>query len=260
MDQNVLAKKFSTTGKKVLVTGGGRGIGKGIAMAFAQTGADIIILDINEENIQATAQEISEKTGVTVYSKTANLLQKEQIPVYIDEIIKECGGVDVLVNNAGIQYRIPALDFPLDKWERLFSLHVTATFLLSQAVVPFMKEQGGGAIINLASLCSIVPFQNIIAYNAAKHAVAGLTKSMALEWGKYNIRTNAIGPGHILTDQTKEKFKDKDLLDKILNDIPLGRLGEPRDDLGFAAVFLATEAAQYINGQILYIDGGWLVT
>ncbi len=260
-EEDAIKARYSLQGKTVLITGAGRGIGRGISLAFAKTGANVVILDIVEENIIDTVNQIKTVSCAEAYPFMADLGKTEFIDKYVDEITEKYGKVDVLVNNAGVQVRKPALDFTAEEWNRVITIHLTASFLLSRSVARKMIERKeGGSIINIASLNTSMAVPNIIAYTAAKSGIAGLTRSMAVEWTKYGIRVNAIAPGFCRTALTEKLFQDEEKRSWVMNRIPLNRLADPEDDLGYVAVFLASKASQYIIGQIIYVDGGWLAS
>ena len=165
-----------------------------------------------------------------------------------------------MINNVGIQVRKPALEFTLEEWNSVLNIHLTVSFAMAQAVVPGMIKQGGGKIINIASINGVIAVPNTIAYTAAKSGLAGLTRAMAVEWSQFNVRTNAIGPGYCRTELTEKLFQDPKKSEWVMSRIPMKRLAEPENDLGYVAVFLASEASAYINGQVIYVDGGWLAS
>ncbi len=260
MGIEVLKEKFSLEGQTALVTGSGRGIGKGLATALAKAGGDIVVLDIIEENARETAESLESTVGIKAYPYVGDLSKTDMIPKYVKEILRECGKIDILVNNAGVQVRKPALEFTLDEWNTVVTVHLTASFAMAHAIVPGMIERGGGKIINISSLNCVMAVPNIIAYTAAKSGVAGLTRSMAVEWSQYNIRANAIGPGFARTQLTEKLFQDPEKTKWVMGRIPMKRLVEPEDDLGYVAVFLASDASRYITGQVIFVDGGWLAS
>jgi NAD(P)-dependent dehydrogenase (short-subunit alcohol dehydrogenase family) len=255
---DILKEKFSLEGQTALITGSGRGIGKAFATAMAKAGADIVVLDIIGESARETVEFLRSTVGVKAYPYVADLSKTDMIPAYIRDILQDCGRIDILVNNAGIQVRKPALEFTLEEWNQVIMIHLTVSFAMAHAVVPGMIAQGGGKIINIASLNSVMAVPNIIAYTAAKSGVAGLTRSMAVEWSQYNIRSNAVAPGFCRTAITETLFQDPVKKKWVMDRIPMKRLAEPEKDLGYVAVFLASEAAAYVNGQIIFVDGGWL--
>jgi gluconate 5-dehydrogenase len=260
MGIDILREKFSLEGQTALVTGSGRGIGKGVATALAKAGAEIVVLDIIEENVRETVKFLESTVGTKAYPYVGDLSKPDKIPHYVQEILGDCGKIDILVNNAGIQVRKPALEFTLEEWNSVITVHLTASFAMAHAVVPGMIERSGGKIINIASLNCVMAVPNIIAYTAAKSGVAGLTRSMAVEWSQYNIRANAIGPGFARTNLTEKLFQDPERTQWVMGRIPMKRLVEPETDLGYVAVFLASNASSYLTGQVIYVDGGWLAS
>ena len=260
MSIDILREKFSLEGQTALITGSGRGIGKGLATALAKAGADIVVLDIVEENVLETVKFLESTAGIKAYPYVGDLSKSDMIPQYVRDILHECGKIDILVNNAGVQVRKPALEFTLEDWNRVLTIHLTASFAMAHAIVPGMIERGGGKIINIASINCFMAVPNIIAYTAAKSGVAGLTRSMAVEWSQYNIRANAIGPGFARTQLTEKLFQDPVKTKWVMDRIPMKRLVEPEDDLGYVAVFLASDASRYITGQVIFVDGGWLAS
>lgn len=255
---HMVEKKFSIQGKTAVITGAGRGIGRAIGFAMAKAGANVMIWDIVRENAEKTAAEIATTTGVKTYSYISDITDKQRIKQSVDEIIQLTGRVDILVNNAGVQVRKPALEFTLDEWERVIATHLTATFLITQSLVPHMKENGGGRIINLGSLNCSIAVKDITAYVAAKSGIAGLTRSMCVEYSQYGINANAIAPGWVETDLTKKLFENPEKRKWVMDRLPMGKLADAENDLGYLAVFLSSEASRYINGQIIYSDGGFM--
>ncbi len=245
---------FDLTGKTAIVTGANTGIGQGIAIALAQAGANIALVgrsDANEtaEKIQALGQ----KTAII----RADLSSIEPCDYVIQEAIEKLGGVDILVNNAGIIRRNDALDFTEDDWDSVMNTNIKNLFFLSQAAAKVMVENGGGKIINIASMLTFQGGIRVASYTASKSGVGGLTKLLANEWAGKGINVNAIAPGYIATNNTAALQADEKRNSEILGRIPAGRWGDPAD-LGGAAVFLASDAAQYVQGHVLAVDGGWL--
>jgi len=260
MGIDILKEKFSLEGQTALITGSGQGIGKGLATAMAKAGADIEVLDIIEENVHKTVEFLESTASTKAYPYVADLSKTDMIPKYVQDILSDCGKIDILINNAGIQVRKPALDFTLEEWNSVINIHLTASFAMAHAIVPGMIDRGSGKIINIASLNCVMAVPNIIAYVAAKSGVAGLTRSMAVEWSQYNIRANAIGPGFTRTALTEKLFQDPEKTKWVMDRIPMKRLADPENDLGYVAVFLASDASSYLTGQIIYVDGGWLAS
>jgi len=255
--QDVFSEFFSLKGKTAVVTGSGRGIGKAIATMLARAGADVVIWDIIKENAEATAKEIAETTGRKTWVYLGDLLQQEKIKEYVQDILSLCGEVDILVNNAGVQVRKPALEITIEEWYRVLNTHLTATFLVTQAFVPHFIQRGGGKVINLGSLNCFMAVPDIMPYVASKMGILGLTRSMCVEWSKYNINVNALAPGFVATELTRKLFENPEKKEWVMKRIPMGRLADPEKDLGCLAIFLASKASDYINGQIIYSDGGW---
>jgi NAD(P)-dependent dehydrogenase (short-subunit alcohol dehydrogenase family) len=260
MEYHHLLEKFSLEGQTALVTGAGRGIGRGMAIALARAGASIVVVDIIEQNAKETTQFLKSNIGVNAYYHIADLSKTKMIKDYVKDILGQCGKINILVNNAGIQVRKAALDISIDEWNSVLNIHLTTSFAMAQAVVPGMIGQGGGRIINIASINGVIAVPHTIAYTTAKSGLAGLTRSMAVEWSGFNVRVNAIGPGYCRTDLTEKLFQDSEKSKWVMSRIPVKRLAEPENDLGYVAVFLASESSSYINGQVIYVDGGWLAS
>lgn len=254
---SMLNELFGLDGKKAVVTGSARGIGYGLATTLSKAGAEVVIWDMEKEAAEKAAQEITSATGNKTYSYIGDITKKYEIKKYVDEIAALCGGIDILINNAGVQVRKPALEFTVEEWEKVISTHLTGSFLVSQAVVPHMINQGGGRIINIGSLNCHMAVPNIIAYTAAKSGIAGLTRSMCVEWAQYNINVNAIAPGWVETELTRKLFETPGKKEWVMGRTPLGKLADPEMDLGCLAVFLSAPASKNISGQIIYSDGGW---
>ena len=249
-----LESQFSLSGKKALVTGASKGIGAGIAIAMAKAGADIVLVGRSEESLKATGDAI-EKVG----KKSEVLICDVQSKAEISEAFKGIDqlNVDVLVNNAGSISRSPAIETSLEDWDRIININLNSVFQISQLCAKSMLSRGNGRIINIASLLSFQGGINVPAYTASKHGVAGVTKALANEWGAKGVNVNAIAPGYISTDNTEALRNDPDRNASILARIPVSRWGNP-DDLAAVAVFLASPASSYINGEILTVDGGWM--
>jgi 2-dehydro-3-deoxy-D-gluconate 5-dehydrogenase len=258
VDQRELLKRFSLDGQTALITGAGRGIGRGLAIALAKAGANIVVVDLQEEAAKDTAALLVSTLGVKSYPHVADLRNPHLVKDHVRDILGECGKIDILINNAGIQVRKPALEFTLEEWNSVLTIHLTASFAMAQAIVPGMVTQGGGKIINIASINGVIAIPNTIAYTAAKSGLAGLTRSMAVEWSQFHVRTNAIAPGYCRTELTEKLFQDPQKSEWVMGRIPMKRLAEPENDLGYVAVFLASDASAYVNGQVIYVDGGWL--
>lgn len=251
---NWLESQFSLTGKKALVTGASKGIGASIAIAMAQAGADVVLVGRSQDSLSATRVAI-ENLGRSPESLIADVESRAQISEAFKSIDQL--NVEIVVNNAGSISRAPAIDTALEDWDRIIDTNLNSVFQISQLCAKSMLAKGHGRIINIASLLSFQGGINVPAYTASKHAVAGITKALANEWGAKGVTVNAIAPGYISTDNTQALRNDVDRNTSILARIPIGRWGTP-EDLAAVAVFLASPAASYINGEIITVDGGWM--
>ena len=252
----MILEKFSLKGKAGIVTGASRGIGKGIAEGLVQAGANLAICARSLPALEKTAEELR-KYGTEVIPIKADVSIKAEVEKLVNKTVEEFGRIDFLFNNAGITYRAPSEDFPEEWWDEVIRVNLKSVFLCSQAVARVMIKQGGGKIINTSSLIAVTGGKTISAYAASKGGVAQLTKALANDWAKYHINVNAIGPGYIITDLTAPLIDDKQRYQELSARIPMGRWGKP-EDLAGAAVFLASEASDYITGQTIFVDGGWL--
>jgi len=245
---------FDLTGKVAIVTGANTGIGQGIAVALAEAGADVALVGRTDAN--ETAERIR-ATGRKAALIGADLSTTEPCQKVIGYAQDALGGVDILVNNAGIIRRNDALDFTEDDWDAVMDTNLKSLFFLSQAAAKVMVENGGGKIINIASMLTFQGGIRVASYTASKSGVGGLTKLLANEWAAEGINVNAIAPGYIATNNTAALQADEQRNAEILGRIPAKRWGDP-EDLGGAAVFLSSDAANYVHGHILAVDGGWL--
>ncbi len=251
----MIIDKFNLEGKVAIVTGSSTGLGQGMIIGLAEAGADIAGVDYIEST---ETREKVEKIGRKFLEIKANLLTTESVKGIIEKTVKEYGRVDILINNAGIIRREDAINFAEKDWDDVMSINVKTLFFFSQAIAKqFIRQKTGGKIINVASMLSFQGGIRVPSYTASKSAVMGLTRALANEWAKYNINVNAIAPGYMATNNTKALREDKDRSNAILDRIPAGRWGLPEDVAG-PAVFLASEAANYINGYTIAVDGGWL--
>jgi 2-deoxy-D-gluconate 3-dehydrogenase len=252
----MILDSFSLAGKKALVTGAGRGLGRSYALGLAEAGADVAVLDVAAA--ADTAREIA-ALGRKTLSLEVDLLASgpAELDAVVARVVEELGGIDVLVNNAGIIRRAPAVEHPAGDWNDVLQINLSAVFYLSQAAGRRMLAAGRGSIINVASMLSFQGGINVPSYTATKHGVAGLTRAFANEWGSRGVTVNAIAPGYIATDNTAPLRADAKRAAEILGRIPAGRWGTPEDCRG-TVVFLASDAARYINGAVIPVDGGWL--
>ena len=246
---------FDLSGKVAIVTGANTGLGQAIAEALAGAGADIAAVG---RTPPVDTRFAVEAKGRRFHDITADLGSLEPIERIVAETIEHLGGVDILVNNAGIIRRNDALEFTEDDWDSVMDVNLKTTFFLTQAVGRRMVEQGrGGKIVNVASMLSFQGGIRVASYTASKSGIAGLTKLLANEWAAKGINVNAIAPGYFATNNTEALRADEGRSRDILARIPAGRWGRP-EDLGGAAVFLASSAADYMHGAIVPVDGGWL--
>ncbi|WP_367305074.1 2-dehydro-3-deoxy-D-gluconate 5-dehydrogenase KduD [Sphingomonas tagetis] len=249
-----MSAMFDLTDKVAIVTGANTGIGQGIALALAEAGADIAAVG------RSAATETVEKVralGRRAEIVSADLSTIEPVQRIVDETVEKLGGLHILVNNAGIIRRNDAVDFTEEDWDAVIDTNLKSVFFLCQAAAKHMIPNGGGKIINIASMLTFQGGIRVPSYTASKSGVGGLTKLLANEWASKGITVNAIAPGYIATNNTEALQADESRNRQILERIPAGRWGEP-SDLGGAAVFLASRASDYVQGHILAVDGGWL--
>lgn len=257
-----MEKMFSLKGKVALVTGASYGIGFAIAKAFAQAGATIVFNDIKQEFVDKGLAAY-EAEGIKAHGYVCDVTDENAVNEYIAKVEKEVGVVDILVNNAGIIKRIPMCEMSAAEFRQVIDVDLNAPFIMSKAVIPSMIKKGGGKIINICSMMSELGRETVSAYAAAKGGLKMLTKNIASEYGEFNIQCNGIGPGYIATPQTaplRERQADgsRHPFDSfIIAKTPAARWGNP-EDLAGPAVFLASEASNFVNGHILYVDGGIL--
>jgi 2-deoxy-D-gluconate 3-dehydrogenase len=246
---------FELKGKTALVTGCRRGIGRAIAVALAKAGADIIGVSANLESTGSDIEKAVTAAGRRFSAHRCDFADRAALKLFIDKLADS--PIDILVNNAGTIRRAPAAEHPEDYWDKVVETNLTAQFLLTKAVGRRMLDSGGGKIIFIASLLSFQGGINVPGYAASKGGVAQLTRALANEWASHNINVNAIAPGYVSTDNTAALRDDTDRSKAILDRIPVGRWGKPEDFAG-PAVFLASAASDYVNGEIIAVDGGWL--
>ncbi|PZU63188.1 MULTISPECIES: 2-dehydro-3-deoxy-D-gluconate 5-dehydrogenase KduD [Sphingobium] len=245
---------FDLGGKVAIVTGANTGIGQAIALSLAAAGADIAAVG------RTPAEETVEKVralGRKAEIVSADLSSIEPVQRVVDETVAKLGGLDILINNAGIIRRADSVDFTEEDWDAVIDTNLKSTFFLAQAAGRHMLAQGSGKIVNIASLLSFQGGIRVPSYTASKSGVAGLTKLLANEWAAKGVNVNAIAPGYIATNNTAALQADETRNRQIQERIPAGRWGDP-SDIGGAAVFLASPAANYIHGHVLAVDGGWL--
>lgn len=253
---------FSLKGKTAVVTGGGRGIGRFIANGLAEAGANIVIASRKFEKLEKAASEIA-SLGVKCTPVKCDMGNRDDILNLVQSAVKEFGTIDILVNNAGVTWGAPTLEFPLEQWDKIFSVNVRGVWIISQEVARIMKEKGGGKIINISSIMafrgSVEEAHPAVPYNSSKAAINLLTMNLAVKLARYKINVNAIAPGFFHTDMMGylDKPEMKPLRDAMLMQIPIPKMGE-EDDVKGLAVFLASKASDYVNGAIIPVDGGML--
>lgn len=242
--------------KGVLITGGGSGIGRAVCLAFAREGANVVVVDMHLEGAEATAHE-AEKESSKALALKVDVTDPGAVRAMVKLAIAELGYIDILVNSAGIREIVPFLQLTFEEWQRVIATNITGTFLCSQLVAKHLVERGrGGKIVNVSSVSGLMALPNRAAYVSSKHAVAGLTKEMAMELGPKNIQVNAVAPGTIETPLTAFLFADARSAASLRDSFPAGRWGQP-EEVASLILFLASEEAEFITGAIIPIDGGY---
>jgi NAD(P)-dependent dehydrogenase (short-subunit alcohol dehydrogenase family) len=252
--------KVALEGKRAVVTGAAQGIGKAIADTLAANGARVAYTDVNGDQVKQTASGVKDAIAATI-----NITKKESIDAGLKEIVDQFGGVDILINNAGVntaKHRVNIDKFPLEEWQRIVDVDLTGTYLMTQAVANQMIAQGGGGrIVNIASSLGIVPVRLQCAFIAAKGGLVHMTKGTAIELGPHNILVNCVAPGSTLTEGTKglyygENASERERAERLLSHVPLGRPGTC-EEMAHAVLFFCAPESGYITGQIMAVDGGW---
>ena len=244
-------------GKTAIVTGGGTGIGKAIALALADAGAYVAICGRRESPLQQTLAEMPQGHEKNLYA-VVDVSTEQEVMEFVQEVLLRFGSVDILVNNAAIATSGSVMTTSENVWDETLCIDLKSVYLMSQAVLSHMIKQESGHIINITSIAGLVAFSSNAAYAAAKGAVISLTRQMALDLGKNFITVNAIAPGYIETDMTREYLKDKKNLKTILAQTPIGRIGRV-EDIAHLTLFLASDKADFITGQTFVVDGGWTI-
>jgi 2-deoxy-D-gluconate 3-dehydrogenase len=245
---------FDLHGRSAVVTGAGRGIGRAVALGLSQAGADVVLL--GRPGAQDATRDAVRELGGTVEVVDLDVSDLDAVE-RVGAELNDSRQVDIVVNNAGIIDREDSVDVTRDAWQRVIDVNLNAMFFLCQQLGRPMVERGHGKIVSIASLLSFQGGVRVVSYAASKHGVAGVTKALANEWGPHGVQVNAIAPGYISTDNTTALREDPDRSRAILERIPAGRWGSAEDIAG-AAVFLSSSAADYVNGHVLTVDGGWM--
>ena len=251
---------FRLDGKRALVTGATHGLGQAMARGLGRAGATLIVNGHSSQERIDRAVEGYRADGIEAHGALFDVTDAEAVAEAVARLETEVGPVDILVNNAAVIERTPLLDMSVEAWERVIGTDLTGVFVMSQPVVRGMIERGGGKVINICSMMSELGRDSVGAYAAAKGGLKMLTRSMATEWGRHNVQVNGIGPGYFATSQTAPLREEGHPFNEwIVRRTPAGRWGDP-DDLAGAAVFLASAASDFVNGHVLYVDGGLLAT
>ena len=241
-----------------IVTGAGSGNGRGIALRFAEEGAAVVIADVDEAGARETADAIEAGDGRALVART-DVRDRAQVEHMVARTLERFGRIDILVSNAGVETLVPFLELPEEDWDRILDVNLKGAYLCGQAAAREMVRGGWpGVIINIASVNSEMALEGQAHYVSSKGGLLMLTKAMALDLAPHRIRVNAIGPGVIETKMTAGSLSDPERRQMLLSRVPLGRVGQPRD-VANAAVFIASDEADYVTGTILYVDGGWLI-
>ena len=252
-------KLFDLTGKNALVTGGTHGIGMALATGLAEAGATIIINDIFGEKLEDAKAEYA-RNGIKIHTYVLDVTDEEAVEKTIPLIEEEVGPIDILIKNAGIIMRVPILDMAAKDFRQVLDIDLTGPFIMGKVVAKGMIARGHGKIINMCSMMSELGRNTVSAYASAKGGLKMLTRNMATEWARHNIQINGIGPGYIATSQTEPiRVDGHPFNDFIIHRTPAGRWGDP-EDLAGTAVFLASKASDFVNGHVVYVDGGILAT
>jgi len=247
---------FRLDGKVALITGGARGLGRTMAIAFAEAGADVALAGRTLDACQASAKEISEATGRKIRAFQADVTVAADVARVAEEVTAACGSIDILVNNAGTNIRGKIAELSEQDWDTVIDTNLKGPFLCSRAIGPQMVARGWGRVINLGSILSVIAIPGRTPYASSKAGIIGLTKVLALEWAGSGVTCNAICPGPFATEMNRQLLNDPVAYQQFISQIPLGRWGE-LDEMAGPAVFLASEASSFITGTSLFVDGGW---
>lgn len=246
---------FSVKDQVVIVSGGSRGIGRAIATGFAHRGAKVVITGRDLETLQHAAKEISAQPA-TVQPISCDVADSDSIRKLVETVLDQHGHIDTLVNVAGVNKRMPAIEYSEEEYDWIIDINLKGAFMLSQIVGKHMIERESGCQVNISSINNERPLKNVLPYAVSKAGLGQMTRALALEWGAFGVRVNAIAPGFILTELTKKLWSREDMLAWGQANTPLKRMGVPHDLIG-TAIFLASNAAAFLTGQIIYVDGGF---
>jgi NAD(P)-dependent dehydrogenase (short-subunit alcohol dehydrogenase family) len=253
MSDDVLGK-FRLDGKTCVVTGASRGLGRTIAVALGEAGANVAVIARSEKPLAETADTIR-SLGRRALAVRCNLRDTESITAMVDQVLVEFGQIDVLVNNAGGGDFKPLVEMSDDQWHRIIDLNLSATFRVCRAVGPHMIKRQRGKVINMSSMYGLIGEKNVTAYCASKGAVIQFTRALALEWAEHHIAVNVLAPGYMYTERTSSVFDNPATGAALINRIPVGRIGQP-EDLGPLVVYLASDGSNFMTGSVIVIDGG----
>ena len=248
------ANMFDLSGKRALVTGSGQGIGFTLARGLAQAGAEVILNDIDSDRLSNAAEKLRAE-GAVVHELGFDVTDAEVAAAAVDGFEAETGPIDILVNNAGMQFRAPLEEFPTDRFDFMMRLNINSVFYVGQAVAKHMIPRGEGKIVNICSVQTALARPSIAPYTASKGAVANMTKGMATDWAKHGLQVNGLAPGYFKTELTSALVADAEFTAWLSGRTPAGRWGEVEELIG-ACVFLASPASSFVNGHVLYVDGG----
>lgn len=252
--------QFSLEGKNALVVGGSKGIGNGMAMGLARAGATVVLSSRTQADLDVAAREMTEATGAKTMGIAADISSLAGVNGLVAKAVEAVGHIDILINSAGVNVRKGCLEFTEEDWDLVQNVQLKYVFFMCQAVARHMTEKGiKGSIINVASISSVIGLWNMVAYCTAKGGITQMTKAMAVELAARGVRVNAMCPGYTATEMTKPLFNDPAKVEDMMRRIPAKRFGVPEDYAGIAA-FLASDASDYLTGQMIILDGGWLAS
>lgn len=247
---------FNLEGRVALITGGSGGLGKVFARALAGAGADIALLGRRIDVSEAEAEPIRNEMGRRVIAVQADVRNPDEVQAAVEQVKSELGSVDILINSAGVNFRKPTIDFPLEEWNRVLEINLTGAFICSRAVAPGMIASGWGRVINVSSMLGLVGLGERPAYTAAKGGLIQLTRTLALEWAPHNVTVNALAPGPFETEMNRPLIENPQAYRAFADKIPLNRWGKT-DELAGAILYMAAPASDFMTGSVITVDGGW---